>query len=627
MAVGYRAILRLDDKRDAVDVAEQHLRSWLHEKRTGRNKTVDVDDWEGAGVHRLGPSSELHVVHEDHERDNSRRRLYRLIETNDGGAWTVSMYVASLPNTRDNHHQTIVVDVDRDGVDRSEALATVDPPRLMRLILGTESATDGAVVLTGTPVAIRRGGAREVYDAIVDPERTASVVVAGSLGPEFDLKWQKVVESLTRQSMGVAATYVVFDDAMRELADLLPESYQPGPGRIRTYFPQVDLEDPTDALRHRWLGPVTLQRAIRGTQVSPALGRRHAEPARRRFVELELPTDIRRTIELLDRAETAVTRRARVSERVESRTAAAVPVTDQPLTRPELAVTAQPWWERVALLIRRWVGSLQPKLADLDRLDSFIEEKVAETQVAEEQLSEAADREQAMQHELQTLRSRIDDMELDLALAEQESIENERVQTELRRRLIASNRPEDTYVAPDSNDIWSPPDSVEELLARITRGMQEHQAIQYVEFTGDLDRAIEIDVRYRTGLYSKHLWQFIRVLYDYATIRTQGYAGNVHSYLTDDKAEGAKCPMKSHASRESESVHNNKAWRSERVFPVPSSVDEAREVLMEAHFKPPRRDTFAPRMHYFDDTGAGRSGKVYIGYVGRHLSTKHTISA
>jgi hypothetical protein len=43
---------------------------------------------------------------------------------------------------------------------------------------------------------------------------------------------------------------------------------------------------------------------------------------------------------------------------------------------------------------------------------------------------------------------------------------------------------------------------------------------------------------------------------------------------------------------------------------------------MPAHFKVSTNDSFAPRMHYFDDTD--RSGRIYIGYIGRHLTNTRT---
>jgi hypothetical protein len=43
---------------------------------------------------------------------------------------------------------------------------------------------------------------------------------------------------------------------------------------------------------------------------------------------------------------------------------------------------------------------------------------------------------------------------------------------------------------------------------------------------------------------------------------------------------------------------------------------------MGAHFKVARKGLVSPRMHYHDD--AGRAGKIYEGYIGKHLPNAHT---
>ena len=94
-------------------------------------------------------------------------------------------------------------------------------------------------------------------------------------------------------------------------------------------------------------------------------------------------------------------------------------------------------------------------------------------------------------------------------------------------------------------------------------------------------------------------------------------------YLTNDDAPiGTRCPRDRHASTESDSVLQNKGWRQERVFAIPDSTGALVPTEMFAHFKPTHRDTFAPRMHYFDDTD--RTGKVFIGYIGPHLTNTKT---
>lgn len=630
MAIGYRAILRLDREQDAVDVVEDQLKRWLSDKKQDRRSSVEVDHWGGPGIHPLGRGVELQVVHDDYADEQARRRLYRLTEANAAGTFIVSLYAAALPRLAENA-QTIVVEVDRPGVDLDTAIATIDPPRIARALLDTANSHDGQTRLTGSPMVVRAGETKPVIRAITDPGRFSSVIVAGSFAPELDDDWTAAVTSLTRQSVGVAATFVVYADAMAELDAALPDSHRVGAGRVRTYLPKVDLHDPADSLRHKWLGPATLTRSLKGRTVAVPLQRRHAEVARRRLVEAELPPDVRRTIGLLRRAETTAQREARVAERVAKvrqtglapeREAAEVPATPAAvISAPSIVQTESSWSQRAAQSIRRWLGVADAAPDQLNALDDFIAARVADSEVAIEQLNEAVAREEEREAQAKTLQQRIEDMELDLAQAEQDDLENQRELAELRRRLALTANP-DTYVAPDDAE-WDAPDSVEELVSRITPGREAHRALEFVEFTGDADAVLEVDRRYPSGLYARTLWLYVRVLYDYAAAKARGdFGGTVYMYLTDDRVSGAKCVPARHASRESDSVLNNSEWSAERMFPVPTTVDPAGAVLMDAHFKPTYKDTFAPRMHYYDDTA--RSGKVYIGYIGKHLTNTRT---
>jgi len=622
MAVGYRAVMRLDKEQDAVELAEVQLREWLQYKKSKRRPTIEIDDWAGPGVHRLWQGAELHVVHDDYDGEHVRRHLYRLIETNPTGTFVVSIYAAALPRLPDKN-QTIVVEVEQTGVDQETALNLIDPPRIAKALLEATEIRDGRTPLTGNPITVRAGETRQVVQAITDPGRMASVVVAGSSAPESDVEWAEVVSSLTRQSIGVAATYVVYADAMQELEASLGDSHHVGSGRVRTYLPKVDLTDSTDSLRHKWLGPATLTRSLEGKIVSTPLQRRHAEVARRRFVETELPADVRRTMGILRRAETTAERESKVSERIangRSRDAAQATSTIRP-TATEFATDdiATSWYLRTGHLLRRWLGIEDAKPEHLEDLDTFIAAKVADSEIAVEQLEDAASREDELDAQVKVLQGRVEDMELDLAQAEQDDIENQRERVELRRRLAQTSNP-DTYVGRDPAE-WESPDSVEELVGRITEGAGSHVAHEFVEFTGDFSKVLEVDRRYPSGLYAATLWSYVRVLHDYATAKVlRNFSGNVHMYLSDDRVDGSKCALARHAARESATVLQNGEWSSQRVFPVPSSVNSSGSVLMEAHFKPTHKDTFAPRMHYYDDTAPGGSGKVYIGYIGKHLT-------
>ncbi len=615
VAIGYRAVLRLGREQNAVTAAEEQVRAWLRSKAKRARLRKGPAEWDGPGFHAVGRGSDLLVVHADHDEDTPRR-LYRLTEVNAAGRWIVSIYAGVLPEGK-RRDQIVVVEVELVDTNREAALEKVTPPAIVRALLDTYDADDGFVRLTGSPTVIRSGQTAELLAVIENPGRKASVVVALSPARDLDDSWRQVVGSLTRQSVGVAAAYVVYFDAMDEFNKSLPESHRVRAGEIRTFVPGVDLDSPSDAIRHKWLSLPALTRSLRGKRVSDVLQRRHGEEARRRFVETELPAGIQRMIELLRRAETGTDRAARVEalvakERKVKPGAIRVASGSSPIT-----VVETKWQERLALVLRRWLGIEAAEPRHLEQLDSFIESKVAEVTIAAEQLAEVASDVEVLEGELLQLRRQKEDMELEWAIAREAQQTVGRENSVLRQRLARSDRPEDAYVEPEE-EIWEAPSSVEDLTKLLTAGPGEHQATARIEFVGSPAGAVEIDRRYPSGVYATAFWQHVQTLHDYVLARESGFSGGVHLYLTSDHVEGAKCPPGQHAAKESDSVLNNSKWRSERVFSVPQQVHPDARVLMEAHFKPTWRDTFAPRMYYYDDVSG--TGKIYIGYIGRHLT-------
>jgi hypothetical protein len=612
MAVGYRAVLRLGRGQSAVQAAEEQVRTWLSGKTQRRNSRQARVDWEGPGRYVVGTGIELLVVHADHD-ERTPRRLYRIDETNAGGRWVVSVYAGGVSSAQ-GQAQVIVVEVELVGADRQTALARVAPPAIVRALLDTYEANDGAVALTGSPNVVRAGQIDDLVDAITDRARTTPVVVALSPARDLDDAWRQVVDSLTRQSMGLSSSYVVYFDAAEELNLRLPHSHRIRSGHIRTFLPRVDLDNPSDAIRHKWLSMPTLNRSLQRGRVAEPLQRRHGEAARRRFVETELPTDVQRMVELLRRAETGTERAARVEALVAARAVEPKrPTTTAPATD---AITK--WRDRAVATLHRWLRVPSPEARDFDALDVFIEGKVAEVEVASDQLAEAAGEVEALQAEVGQLRRERDDLELEWAVALESQQTTDRENGILRRRLAKTQNPEDAYVAPDATE-WEAPNSVELLTQWLTPdGDDTHAITARVVFTGNDDGAIEIDRRYPTGVYAGAFWQHVRALHDYAVAWAAGFNGNFHHYLTSAMVDGERCPTSQHAAKESDSVLNNPKWSAERVFPVPAGVNPDGVVFMEAHFKPTWRDTFAPRLYYYDDLA--NTGKIYVGYIGRHLT-------
>ncbi len=617
MAVGYRAIARLDNAEDAISAAESQLAAWLREKKQQGNLTIA--DWDGEGDYALGPDAQLTVVHDPDRQDGSRRRLYRLRESNSAGVFTVSLSALSAPQAK-LFPQTLVVDVDVDAANTDEAVSKVAPPRLIRRILEAHHAVDGETPLTGEPQLIRGTEASLVLAAILDQTRTASVIIAPSPWTDGEDEWRTAIRSLTTQSVGIAATFIL-DDAATELVSAgLPPSHGIQKGVIRTFAPQVDVESPEDALRHPKLHPATLHKYVHRGKVRDSLTKLHARSTRLRFIDRELPSDVRRGLDILLRAEAAAQR----TRDVERRVSETLPPPQTPRDSAEAFVTEQIPAARLQQLVSRWLGPGRELSDDsFNDLDRLLNRKAAEASQWEEDWNKVAERNDGLESALREANSQLDDLSLDLAVAEESQRQQSREVAVLRQRLVKYGKTELTYVEPEST-LWSPPDDILSLVDLISPEGGAHLAFERVAFTGDLDKALEVDARDRASRYTHAFWDFVHVLYDYAEGRATGaFSGGVHQYLTLDSMRGHKCPADKHASRESEGTMNQ--FGKERVLRVPVEVDPSGWATMEAHFKPTRRDTFAPRMHYYDDTN--NTGKIYVGYIGRHLSTKSTTNA
>lgn len=648
--VGYRAVWRIGDV-DPIALAERNVRTWLSEKLGG---AAALDGWDGESA-RFDDRYSIVVVSLA-ERDRERRRLYRLTDSNPSGTFEISIYATS-GGQRDRG--TLVVEGARSGATAEQAIDGVGTPRIVSQILEEIDVHDGRTRLTGKPRVIREGDIKEALDAIADPERAASVIVASSIDPAADAVWLKLMTQLTRNSVGVASTFVVYGDAVEALNERLPDSHQVPRGSVRTFAPGARLDDPDDGIAHRSIGPATLARSIRNERVHGLLPTVHSRGPRSLFLERALPPDVRRSIELLGKGERAHLRALEVERRkqagsveqtasvdveveieidaaptypeVSLQPAAPVrPVTPAPST-PKAEVAAQTpqigpadsdrgfigILRLVRRLIGRWLRRDSFTEADLRDLDDFVTGQVAEVQVASEQLDEVAAENSALRLQLDAIHESLDERDFESALTADEvrqlSYQNQLLRRRLRDAQIY-DRVDD--VMPD----WQAPADVDELVARITPGSESHLALARVVFTGKPDVAAEVRKRDPYGKYARDLWDFVHVLYDYAELKTsQSFSGNVHMYLSDDDVVGFKCSPKRHAGRESDSVIQNDTWRTERVHPVPVAVSADGFALMEAHFKPTHRDMFAPRMHYFDDTG--NTGKIYIGYIGKHLTT------
>ncbi|MEV0611089.1 hypothetical protein AB0I61_32530 [Polymorphospora rubra] len=479
-------------------------------------------------------------------------------------------------------------------------------------------AWDGAARLTTRPVIIRGDEADEVYQVLLDTNRRGVVFVAGSddalpLGP-----WANLIAELTRFTKGVASCYVLDGEATRLLNDRIGPAHAVQPGRLRTYRSQVQPDSAVDGLRHRVL---TTERILDEVE-HPRLARMLASNAQAQALEQPLPPAVTRVHRLLERMADDL-----LVNRLGDRSLAPSAVVPSP--RLAAAVEAQrgPLRQEVVDAPRSLLLDYLKLKFDLDKLTVDRIDEIANWaevgRASQETQGDVASRLAQLQTDLDETQTAYRDM---IRRLEDEQLENreavdqltlaeETVRT-LRRQLASSGQADVAWTAQPAEEDVSRPDSFGELLRWMSR-------LSHVEFTGDPDHAADLDTIDTLGAWASKTWAALLVLQDYAVAKAEGRCDrDVHGFLqhTPDGCHG--WPVRRHARDESEEVRSNPAYRKVRILPVPASVDPSGRIFMGPHFKIARSSMVSPRMHYHDDTA--QSGRVYVGYIGRHLPTGQT---
>jgi hypothetical protein len=657
--LGYRAIFTVTGDQGAADVAASQFRSWL------RHKGLDADATT-PGLHEVGEQARL-VVTELHPQNGSDTLRYRLTESTPAGEWTTTL--TAREDGRDPGWIWVDVNAppfkstDRSASDQdaavSEEPAWTAVPRLVRNILSVTNARDGELELTDRPNLVRADEFDELVETICDPARRGAAILAAPVpGVPMSVLLDHV-EQLTRHCVGLAGIYVLDEDSAEELARSFGVQHGVPFGALRTYLPGVDPASTVDARRHR----IMLARTI-AAQPTGKLARTLGWATRTRSMNLPLPPHILRIDRLLAREEpAAVLRSIRtrpddsvpaadgvagpsivtdhdiasvVQEATEIAAEAALDVeaADREVARTtdgrgsapveeatasavhDVAIAAEP----LAAIVREFAAELSEDPASLDPAELVIRLRQLVTEGRQalrgqvelsKRVAGLQDALDEVQDERDEIRARLEDEQLDHAVT-QEELTRIRFETDhFRAALAAASAPAEAWVM--ESELPQPPASFEDLLARLDDG-----ALPGVMFTGDARCALDLDVCDPFGTWAAKTWEMLRAVDGYVQARQAGELSNgMHAYLGQTPPGRPGYSAGAHASQESESVEQSTRFRSLRELPVPYAVFAAGKIFMGAHFKIAKMGTISPRMHYFDDTA--NTGKVYVGYIGRHL--------
>ena len=662
MTIGYRSIIEIDDPHGALAVADEQFRAWLRSKKLDQRTTVTRDEWDGPGIYDIGEGTTLTVINEADSEGGYEAQLLELVENSKGrGRWRTRFY--AMHRAHETRYGSVLWIETRGLGDKGEEKVP-NPPRLVRQLLSdVRSAHNHGVPLLVEPEPVRRPSEIERLIAhIRNPERTVSLIVAAPVGHGIDMKekWRDALSSLTKESQGCASFFVLEDDAFRLFNERMEKGLRLPKGCLRTYCPGVDPDDPVDLRRHRIL---TTQRMVsefddRRRRFSPRLARTISTQPLINAWQAPLPLELVLAERLLEKRRLGLTRvvpkahdpesqplivtvpspesGTQAPQRLQPRSAEAVASTERrPVTRS--------WKDKLRAFLARFTGgravhsetelvtAIDEAEAAFARLDAEKRDALDEAgrrrvecetlrRTAEENLELA----QGVDDELTELKGRYDDAQRDVARLEEE----QRVLEKKVRRLERQVRNPGSYASEAAAEDWieNPPDSVTEIVDRLTGDSQGYDLVRkYVELS-DPDKVLEGAFRVDAvdaSRFATAFWKYILVLMDYVRACEAGdFKGGVHKYLEESRFPYRTCPQSRHKPTESDTVRTGKRMRAERTFRVPADVDPRGRIEMWAHFAPTGGGQTAPRMHYYADTR--NTHKIYIGYIGPHLTNTKT---
>ncbi|RCV47790.1 hypothetical protein [Marinitenerispora sediminis] len=639
MPLGYRGIFEIDAATDVIHLAAQEFRSWLRSQ-----PWADTSDWEGVGHFPTGPDSALTVL--EHSADEGRRLLrLRSTSRNNGLQWTTTL--TAVAGARKSAGTNLVwIDVRSDelpGGAAPPARKTASVPRLARHILESAIARDGLAEIAAQPQIVRGTVPLEVerlFDVITDGTRHIGVVVAGAVPGASVERWRDTVAKLLRESVGLHAGYVLDEAAFEALNARLPEGHRVPVAGLRTFLPGVNPDDPLDGRRHRVLSSQAINAGFDGRRVSQRLQWALGHAVRAHAMERALPRDIRRADRILNALETDtvlasldVTERGPLPAGQPQPTAAArVPAPapeDQPgprtdETRPAPAAAPEPpsapdpdHLAALRGLLTEVLGTGDVTAEAVGELRQVVRSaRTAELRATKlrEQLEEMRQQVYELQDEREALKKEVEDAQTDHAAAEEElRAAHDRVRW-LRQQLIELKAADTAWSPVPDAERTIAPASFDDVLLFLEKG----QDLPHIRFTGDPQATLDLLPRDPLGTWAAKAWEALLALNDYADYRANGNpCEGVHAYLKQTPAGRRGYSANRHAATESQTVQSNSKWHRQRTLPVPEEVVAGGRVFMGAHFKISSSNTVSPRIHYYDDTAG--TGRIYVGYLGRHL--------
>ncbi|GAA1915394.1 hypothetical protein [Nocardioides marmoribigeumensis] len=620
MTLVYRSVFSDADGR-IVEAVLPAFRSWLSSKGFSPPEDVPAS---GVALEADGGGDMAWVARSalDLPTGGVLTRL-RLVEESESARWVTTLAWTSESDGKEGR-PWVWLDLEHEPVGTQPPIRP-GSPRVLRDLLAAGEAFDDQVPLTAEAWTVTTGQVAELGRYILSPTRQIPIVVFAHDG-QSAYDQDQLARRLARDLAGVAAVFILASgEATDRLAQSLPPDYAVYGGSLRTYLAGVGGEHDVP-LRHRVLGRATLK-ALKA-RAFPAVKDQILELSTHRAAPLRLVSSAQQT---------------QPSPRpVESSPSIPTSAPPQPVVPSQADVAdtlsvPKLWFTQRVAAIREALGrraSATTDAGEVDELDHALSELVEvvrsgsappidhvgaasiqleevrrDRELLDQLLSTSQDEVDQLTAELADARRQLDETLLEATEAAELADRAERRARWLLRGQIESSEQQTPLALPDA------PPSVAEVLLLAREHLSEHL------WVGDTDEtAAELDLAGASQLYAIKAWSALIALDAYARARSEGrFSNNFYAWCQDVPSGEPAISATAVALVESETVANRPDLRDARTFRVPTEVEPGQRLYMPAHIKVVKRGSPCPRLHFHD--GSGKTGKVYVGYLGEHLPT------
>ena len=671
--LGYRSTFEVEldagvglNRDNAVDTLLGEGFTWLRKQK----KVTNVDDLEPRVERHFNDGGRAIYTTGTTPAGTEYARLVYYDRSQPAGQWVTSLLIGlDTSDKRANPRIAIEIEAPEDPNNEGHPRWTARP-KLARQYLEGYTCREHGLSMAGSPTYLTEGqGAESLIDGLVDTHRRNLVIVCAEDGTVPAKTWLGVMAKVTEQTTGQASVYVLDTASTDRFNALVSDAHAITPYSPRTFRPPVDIGEPQDGRRHKYLTAETMlgSRPDYLDRMYGRLCREHAnaQPIDRFLRRLDIITgkELDRAAQAKDSAvieapAPTVVRRAASAELPERDVEViATEVGDtcnisknqavDAISVEESAVPVSPTVESesASVLEVRTVEdqkSIDELIAEIGVLRAELDVREAvETglRAALERANDAIRRLEAeREDEVLNSKEAIDDLERKYRA----ELENERLETLLKdeearksaeqvrtlsyqleraRRILADNRI-------DASGSRENPE------VRYEQELREWEEIEHfgaekfpnLVFTCDWKKMMDLASQDNSDVWLSTTWESLAMLDYYCEYRRtaegKAFRGGMREYLKNPPATAWTIPADRFRASESEQVQGSKKYSDKRVFDVPPDVDPSGKATMLTHIVIQTKSTISPRLYFLDCTDT--TGKIVIGYIGKHLRNTQT---